>query len=146
MVRTTHGSIIRSLQDTCVCFFPSRSHSCVFLFLFFFSFFFKSAKMSFPKNASHGCGVISNFTIKTFLRLGWACSVYTSRVYQYDTRGVLGGRTQLTEVSGTGIEFVPNLTGVFGRVLRPYRTVPKTCVGYSPTKHPRYSLVRPQHP
>ena len=34
-------------------------------------------------------------------------------------------RTELTQVSGTGtvVEFfVPNVTGTFGRVLRPYRT------------------------
>ena len=29
--------------------------------------------------------------------------------------------TDLTEVSGAGIEFVPNHSGVFGRVLRTYR-------------------------
>ena len=29
----------------------------------------------------------------------------------------LGGHTELTEVSGTGIVFRPNLTGVFGRVI-----------------------------
>ena len=32
------------------------------------------------------------------------------------------GCTELTEVSDAGIEFVPNHTGVFGRVLRPCRT------------------------
>lgn len=32
-------------------------------------------------------------------------------------RGIVGGRTELAEVSGIGIEFVPNRcrTGVFGR-------------------------------
>ena len=49
------------------------------------------------------------------------------------------GRTEITEVSGTGIKFVPNHTGVFGRVLRPYRTLPKTSVGYLPRKYPRYT-------
>ena len=33
------------------------------------------------------------------------------------------GRTELTEVAGTGIELVPNLTGVIGRVLRPFLTL-----------------------
>ena len=32
----------------------------------------------------------------------------------------------LPKMSGTGIEFVPNLPGVFGGVLRPYRTLPRT--------------------
>ena len=48
------------------------------------------------------------------------------RVYHTGTRGMFGGRTEVAEVSGTGIEFVPNLTGVFGRVLRPYPTLSKT--------------------
>ena len=57
-----------------------------------------------------------------------ACSVgYTG------TRGIFGGRTGLTEVSRTGIEFVPNLTGVFGWVFRPYLTLPKTSVGNLPS-------------
>ena len=42
----------------------------------------------------------------------------SGRVYQYPTGGIFGGRTELPEVMGTGIEFVPNFTGVFGRVLR----------------------------
>ena len=42
------------------------------------------------------------------------------------------GRTELTEVSGSGIEAVPNLARVLGRVLRPYRTLSKTSVGYLP--------------
>ena len=46
----------------------------------------------------------------------------------------LSGRTELTEVWGTGIDFVPNLTGVFGRVLRAYRTLPEASAGYFPTK------------
>ena len=50
--------------------------------------------------------------------------------------------TELTEVSGTGIKFVPNLTGVFGNVLRRYRTLGYASVGYLPSKFPRYSLVR----
>ena len=41
-----------------------------------------------------------------------------STVYSTSTGGTLGGCTEPTEVSGTGIEFVPNHTGVFGRVLR----------------------------
>ena len=41
------------------------------------------------------------------------------RVYQYP--GHYGGHTEITEVSGTGFEFVPNHTGVFERVSRPYR-------------------------
>ena len=54
----------------------------------------------------------------------------------------LGGRIELAKVSGTGIEFVPNLTGVFSRVLRPYRTLWQGSVGYLPSKHTRYTLVR----
>ena len=49
----------------------------------------------------------------------------SGRIFTH-TRGIFGARTELTDVSGTGIEFVPNLTGVFGRVLRPCRTLPKT--------------------
>ena len=65
------------------------------------------------------------------------------RVYRYDARGNYGGNTELTEVSGTGTELVPNYTGVFGRVLRPYRTVPKASLGrISPSKYPRYTFVR----
>ena len=54
-----------------------------------------------------------------------------------DTRSIFGGRAEVTEVSGTGIyihtvyiKFVPNLIGVFDRVLMPciYRTLPKTSV------------------
>ena len=59
-----------------------------------------------------------------------------------DTRGIFGGRTELSEVSGTGMEFVQNHTGVFGRVFRPYRTSPRTSVGYLPRKYPRDALVR----
>ena len=40
---------------------------------------------------------------------------------------LLGERTELKEVSGTGIEFKPNLTGVFGRV---FAAVPKTPVRF----------------
>ena len=47
---------------------------------------------------------------------------------------------------GTDIMFIPNLTGVFGRVFRPYRTLMRTLVGNLPRKYPRYTLVRPQHP
>ena len=39
-------------------------------------------------------------------------------------------RIELIDVPGTGIEFVPNLTGVYGRSLRPYRTIPRSLVGY----------------
>ena len=65
------------------------------------------------------------------------------RVYRYtDTRGIVGRRTELTQVSGTGIEVVPNLTGVFGRVLMPYRTLPNTWVGYLLTnKYPQNTVV-----
>ena len=41
------------------------------------------------------------------------------------SRGIFSGRPELTQGSGTGIEFVPNRAGVFGRVLRPYRTLPE---------------------
>ena len=44
----------------------------------------------------------------------------------YRTPGIIGyrywGRTERAEMSDTGVEFVPDLTGVFGRVLRSYRT------------------------
>ena len=88
------------------------------------------------------------------------------RVHHTSTRGIIDERTELTEVSGIGIEvvpnlpkcrapvssayrtlpdeFVPNLTGVSGRVLRPYRTLLRTSVGYLSNKHPRYNSVRPQ--
>ena len=39
--------------------------------------------------------------------------VVVGRVYRYHTQRVFGGRTELTDVSGTGINFVPNLTGAF---------------------------------
>ena len=68
------------------------------------------------------------------------------RVYRYHTRGVFGGCTEVTEVSSTGIEFVPNLTKVFRRVLRPYRTLTKNSVGYLPGKYRRLNLVRPHYP
>ena len=41
---------------------------------------------------------------------------------------------------------VPNDTGMFGTALRPHQTLPKTSVGYLPSKYPRYTLVRPQNP
>ena len=47
-----------------------------------------------------------------------------------------------SELLGTGIEFVPNLTRMFGRVLRPYRTLPMTSVGYLPSKYLRHTVVR----
>ena len=62
--------------------------------------------------------------------------------YRTGTQGIFGGCTEPTEVSGPGVKFVPNHTGVFGRVLRPYRTLPKSSVGYLPRKYPRYILVR----
>ena len=37
----------------------------------------------------------------------------------------MSGRNELTEVSGTGIGFIPNLTGVFGRA---FAAVPATPV------------------
>ena len=59
-------------------------------------------------------------------------------VYRYRTRGIFGGCTELTglsgseltEVSDSGIKFVPNHTGVFGRVLRLYQTLPNTGTCY----------------
>ena len=62
----------------------------------------------------------------------------------FGTRVILVGVPNLlTEVSDTGIKLVPNDTGVLGRVLRPYRTLPKTSVGYLPQKYPRHTLVQP---
>ena len=49
------------------------------------------------------------------------------------TQGMFGGRTELTEVLGTGIEFAPNLTEMFGGALQLYRTLP--------IKFGRYSYV-----
>lgn len=66
-----------------------------------------------------------------------ACSVWYT-----GTQGDVGGRIKLTQVSGTGTESVPNLTGISGRVLRPHRTLQQGSVGYIPIKHPRYTLVR----
>ena len=43
-------------------------------------------------------------------------------VYRSGSCGIFGGSTELIEVSGSGVEFAPNHTEVFGRVLRPYRT------------------------
>lgn len=45
------------------------------------------------------------------------------------TRFVFGGRTAVNEASGAGIEFAPDLSEVFGRLLSPYRTFPNTPVG-----------------
>ena len=53
------------------------------------------------------------------------------------------GRTELTDV---GVKFVPNLTAVLGRGLRPYRTLPKTSIGYLPSKYPRYTCSLPNTP
>ena len=61
-------------------------------------------------------------------RLQQLWSARITRVYSTGyagTRGIFGGRTELFEVSGIGIKFVPNHTGVLGRVLRPYRTLMK---------------------
>ena len=82
--------------------------------------------------------------------LWWAYRTYRCfghRCRYAGTRGVFGGRTELTEVSGTGvgisvlgvslvgvpnlpilgyttgIEFVPNRAGVFGRRTEPYRGI-----------------------
>ena len=74
------------------------------------------------------------------------CSAGYADIPDTDTRGIFGRRTKLTEVSGTGIEFVPNLTGVFGRVLMPYRTLPKTWVGYLPSKYPGILWYVPYRP
>ena len=68
----------------------------------------------------------------TFVRI---CSVGYN-----GTRGIFDGRTKLTEVPDTGVDAVPNLTGVFGRVLRPYRTFPRTPVGCLPSNYPHYVL------
>ena len=57
-------------------------------------------------------------------------------------QGIAGGPTEVTEVSGTGIELVPNLNGVLGGVLRSYRAVRMASVGYLPNKYPRYTSVR----
>lgn len=53
----------------------------------------------------------------------------------------VGWRAGHTEVSETGIEVVRNLAGVVGRVLEPYRFLPKTPVVYLPGNHPRYTLA-----
>ena len=64
------------------------------------------------------------------------------RVCSIGTRGIFGGGTELyTELSGTGIEFMPKLTGVLGSVLRLYRTLPKASVGCLPSQYSRYTLV-----
>ena len=103
------------------------------------SWIIRIRNLSALKDLDHEAGI--NYLSEVWKRLrkfARVCSVgYTS------TRGIFGGRTEATEVSGTGIEFVPNLTGVFGRVLRPYRTLPKTSVGYLPQKYPRHTLVQP---
>ena len=47
---------------------------------------------------------------------------YTNRGYRYSGYSWWAYVPKLnTHVSGTGMEFVPHLTGVFGRALRPYR-------------------------
>ena len=58
-------------------------------------------------------------------------------------QGIAGGPTEVTEVSGTGIELVPNLNGVLGGVLRPYRAVRMASVGYLPNKYPQYTWYVP---
>ena len=73
-------------------------------------------------------------------RISW----YTTRVYLV-SKGVFGRvystdtgyfwwsyDAERTEVSGTGTEFVPNHAGVFNRVLRLHRTLPKTFAGEIP--------------
>ena len=57
-------------------------------------------------------------------------------------QGIFGRRTERTEVAGTGIGFEPNHTGVFGKVLRSFRTLRMTSVEYLPSKHTRYTLLR----
>lgn len=51
------------------------------------------------------------------------------RVYT-DTDGSLGGRTEFTEVPGTGCEVVPYVPSCRVRVLRSNRNLPKTSVVY----------------
>lgn len=46
------------------------------------------------------------------------------------------------QVPGADTEFVPNHTGEFGTVSRPYRTLPKSSVECLPSKYLRYTLVR----
>ena len=65
------------------------------------------------------------------------------RLYPYYTRDILAGRTERTEVSGTGIEVlpecsvefdaVPNLTEDFGRVCT--EQTPPGYFGTYPTEH-----------
>ena len=46
------------------------------------------------------------------------------------TRGIFGGRTELTEVSGTGIEVGPYLLKCRIPVSSSYRTIPECSVEY----------------
>ena len=55
-------------------------------------------------------------------------SVCSAR-YTYN-RGFFGGSIEPTKVSGTGIEFVPNVAGVFGRVFRSYPSIPNLAEGF----------------
>ena len=56
-----------------------------------------------------------------------------TRVYSVryiGSRDIFGGITELTEVSGTGIEVVPNLPKCWVPVSSPYRTLPESSVRY----------------
>ena len=88
----------------------------------------------------------------TFPEIGRKQGVrYYAIVYSVGYTGTpasFGRRTELAEVSGagmevvpdlrklsgTGIKFVSDLNGVFGTVLRPYRTLRQGSVGYLPSK------------
>ena len=70
-------------------------------------------------------------TPKIIARGMFGRALYITPVY---TRGIFGGRTQVTELSGTGMEVVPNLPKRRVPVLGPYRSLPKTSVGYFPSK------------
>ena len=66
----------------------------------------------------------------------------SGRVYQYPTGGIFGGRTELPEVMGTGIEFVPNFTGVFGRVLRAVTNLTEEFGRVLTEQNTLYALIR----
>ena len=93
---------------------------------------------------------VTNSTVKTnnsmvsigYFLGGGTLSASGSRLFSVGyngIRGVCGGRTKLTEVSGTGIEIVPNLTGVFIGLLSPQGTVLKTLAGDISSKKPWYT-------
>ena len=82
------------------------------------------------------------------------CQITVSRPYRTNTRtpgipveglpvpGVpVSYHTEINDASGVGIEFVPTLTGVFGRVMRQYTTFRYGSVGYFPSKNSRYTFV-----